>query len=88
MTTLPTQEPARSCDSESDVAPIGNNELVNKEKAGGSHLDNSERDREFAGFDPKREAKLLRKMDLFSGCCISCPSSEPEVILATRNLPD
>jgi hypothetical protein len=65
MTTLPIQEqPVRFRDSDSDVGTIGNPEPVNKEKVGGGDLDHSDRDREFAGFDPKREAKLLRKMDI------------------------
>jgi hypothetical protein len=56
MTTLPNQElPARVRDSESGVAMIGNHEPVIKEKAAGSYSENPDRDREFAGFDAKRE---------------------------------
>ena len=53
------------CDSASENVTIAN-EPIDKEKANEIQLENmrTERDREFAGFDAQREAKLLRKMDL------------------------
>ena len=64
MTTLPTQEPARIRDSESDVATFGNHEFISKEEIAGGQLGTPNRDRKFVGFDSKHDAELLRKIDI------------------------
>lgn len=62
MTTF--HEPPKFRDSESDAVTIGNNEPIKSERSVEGQLESSDRDREFVGFDRKREAKLLRKMDI------------------------
>jgi hypothetical protein len=61
-----TTTPPNYRDSLSDDAATISNDQLNKEKPTEAELERirTERDAEFAAFDPKREAKLLRKMDI------------------------